>query len=157
MSTHLDVTIEDDWLAVVRPKTPQDLYDLMRNSHPFWKGRFIFRGHLDSAWSVIPSAWRPDNAGRLSDSISAALQFLSMRPRISESPEHYDHYRDFADDDMLAAGQQLVVEFNLIHEFYKTADAIGLDVPAREIRLAGAAHGVPDPLSWRPTGSPTQH
>ncbi|MEO3725783.1 FRG domain-containing protein [Pseudomonas syringae] len=89
-----------------------------------WSGvvnleHFIFRGHSDANYSLIPSAIRPEAKEKIWDYSSA---FAKIEGSTSDN--------DFS---------QAFVEYQLIRDFYRGADARGLNVPVSE-RLRKRLH-----------------
>lgn len=117
------------------------MYDLLRHSHPFWdrSEAFLFRGHADANWKLLPSVWRQDKQSRYASSV----RFISPRdehPTISGADNLCATYAPRAVGEAL---QQVAMEFRLVEEFHRWCDEVGLPLPSRDIVLDGVSHPIP--------------
>jgi len=88
-------------------------------SNTFGKDKFIFRGHSNSAYLLSPTSIRVESKERIWDCSRAYAAIMGSTP----------------DNDFSLA----FVEYQLIRDFYKSADARGLHVPASD-RLRRMLH-----------------
>ncbi|MEP3653694.1 MAG: FRG domain-containing protein [Litorimonas sp.] len=155
---------ESHWYTTIRPHTESDAYDLLRLSHPCWANfnEPIFRGHADSNWDLIPSAWR--NPG------------LSFYPRQREffedrygsktgrhleivgegAPKHL--YQQFPASNFSEAGVQELIEFSAVKYFHTLCDELGMTIPELTIGIENQSYPIPTGLGigWY-TGDGLQH
>jgi hypothetical protein len=86
--------------------TAEELLDALSPRHPYWKedqSAWVFRGHADITWPLLPAALRPD-------------VLLGYEPGMKEGT-------------FPTNGEQVRAEFKVLWDFLKRADAQGLPVP----------------------------
>jgi len=71
-------------IEVATAATARDFVDTLRASSPhWWDGAncpWVFRGHADENWQLLPSAWRPNNTTVKNSTAEATRRFNAVLP-----------------------------------------------------------------------------
>src|SRR5262249_38729648 len=133
---------------VATAKSAVELVEALRPSNPHWWEDglcpWVFRGHADEEWSLLPSAWRPDNVMMRNCIVEASRRFDSVSPTQNLNwfwhPNIWSAPAVFGDSDDKLARQltiETTAEYLPIWDFASACDELGMPVP-----LAGPG---PDP------------
>ena len=74
-------------IAVWRADSAHEFIETLRRSQPHWCENsnvpWIFRGHADEGWPLLPAAWRNGNPIIAASKKEAALRFDRVKPQQS--------------------------------------------------------------------------
>jgi hypothetical protein len=123
---------------VVNLDTAAEFLDYIRPSKKHWLGgvsaklRWVFRGQKDSAWEVIPSAWRSDLETIRNIEL---LSWPSPADRLIASDVFLDRCPLSVPPRIVQANRQSESELNMLQEFLGHVNVVGLPFPHDTIHL----------------------
>ncbi len=123
----------EDWFEEYQCTTAEEFYDLMRRSHSFWGDGlecfWIFRGHADSNWELLPSVWRPNLNEGFEQNLRYWREEVAGKFDASEVA-HLEPHLQQGIDSYRCAVASAIAEQSLIEWFSILSDQIGLSVPS---------------------------
>ncbi|HUO08087.1 MAG TPA: FRG domain-containing protein [Phycisphaerae bacterium] len=116
---------------------------------PEFRSPWVFRGHWDSSWELLPSAWRPDGQNKL-------LKLANwLRPYLDDFVERYKAFEPKERERRREIGLQVLAEAIAVKQFCNLSDELGMiiDDADKVFDLSGAIKRVmvmlmhpPEPL-----------
>lgn len=137
----IDWTTEAPGISVGHARTADEFVAALRRSNAhWWEGNqmpWVFRGHADASWKLLPSAWRQGNEIIAASRLEATRRFEAVAPK----PELKWQYlgNNFitgpfvfgADDDALK--ERLAIEATAellpVWDFFLACNEVGLEIP----------------------------
>ena len=130
------------WLEDIDCQSAEEFIDNLRLSHPRWKTNsltsdWIFRGHQDSSWKLIPSAWRPSIRPDIRRFISSSKEFNNIlfgwsdveHPPMGLSQGNLAQWRELPteskEERIRRFVEQQYFELHLLHDFWSVANNVG--------------------------------
>lgn len=117
-------------------KSAEEFLDYLRPSNSRWQnGDWLFRGHMDASWSLVPSIWRRSTRGLLKARRRAIWKGLCEqvieKPSLLTVSEHELNGAEpsKAQQRKWRLAVQHCFEVALLKRFYEYCDFNGLDVP----------------------------
>ena len=123
----IEYVTEDDDGA---PLTAESFLMLIRRSHPYWWHEYetetpwVFRGHWDAEWPLIPSSWRPNS------------QLEKLKQQIMKAhPDIANHYSDSAEQEIKL---HRMAEVEAVYQFAVLAEHLGTDIQGASLNKYGS-------------------
>jgi hypothetical protein len=131
MDTSISLSEGDDQLQVIKSSTAQEFLDNIRPKSsqigpPDFSDPWVYRGHYDAAWDLLPHAWRKDGQEKL----RPLRGWLS--PRVRQSLVTHPHYQEWTDEhreSCFRRSLQIVTEVFAVRQFCDLADELGIRIP----------------------------
>lgn len=121
-------------IEVIESKSAEDFLHELRLSNKRWRAdeqfetsKWVFRGHANAEWRLIPKAWRLDKDCPLA-SIRNRLQAASVTNTLGEFPDTESKSR--AIEILL----QELTEATAVLEFLELANELGFPTPSNRTR-----------------------
>ncbi len=126
-----------------------DFIEALRPSNDHWwdggSSPWVFRGHAQETWPLLPAAWRAENVIISNSKIEAATRFDIVQPRQHLNwfwqPNFWSRAAPFGEDDASLSKELTIAttaEYLPVWDFFSRCDELGMPTP-----LLGTA---PDPV-----------
>jgi hypothetical protein len=154
-------TEEAPGISVWHAQSADDFLTALRRSNNSWweddQIPWVFRGHRDKRWPLLPAAWRPGNRVIANARIEATRRFERINPtqRLQWSfGNHVTGQTDFGGNDA-ELQKRLTIESTAellpVYDFLLTCDRLGLSTPILQLPPDPTLSpdwliGAPDPL-----------
>ena len=80
----IDWCTDPDGVSIGSATTASEFIEALRRSNPlWWEGNqmpWVFRGHADASWKLLPSAWRPTNDIIAAARLEATRRYEAVNP-----------------------------------------------------------------------------
>jgi hypothetical protein len=130
-------------IAVWRTQSARDFLNALRRSNDYWweddQIPWVFRGHRDETWPLLPAAWRPGNRIIANARIEAARRFERANPtqRLHWSfGNHLTGQTSFGSNDA-ELQRRLTIESTAellpVFDFLLICDRLGLATPISQL------------------------
>jgi len=121
-----------------------EFLDVLRRSNNCWwdddaQSPWVFRGHRDKSWPLLPSAWRPDNQVIASARAEATQRFERVNPKQGlrwSFGNHVTGQTGFGENDT-ELQKRLTIEATAellpVYDFLLACDRLGLAAPVQQL------------------------
>jgi FRG domain len=145
-------------VEVASAASASEFVNALRRSNPHWwegsRSPWVFRGHSSAAWSLLPSAWRPNNSVLKACRCEAARRFDTVAPQQSlrwiprdQNFETWD--ATFGQNDQLlkrTLAIEATAELLSVWDFVLACNALGVLTPLNKLPPDSADE--PNYLFW---------
>lgn len=130
-------------ISVWRCESASDFLGALRRSNAYWweddQSPWVFRGHADESWELLPSAWRPGNPIIIAGQAEATRRFERVLPTQTLSwsfGSHVTGQAQFGERDV-ELQRRLTIEATgellPVYDFLLTCDRLGLSTPVLQL------------------------
>jgi hypothetical protein len=124
-------------------QSAHDFLAALRRSNNYWwedeHTPWVFRGHRDKSWPLLPSAWRPENRVIASARVEATLRLEKLNPQqrlVWSFGNHFTGQTQFGENDA-ELQKRLAIESTAellpVFDFLLTCDRLGLSTPMLQL------------------------
>lgn len=149
-----DRRVNDDVIETTHFESALDLLDALRPSHPHWNGRpdaWIFRGHADASWKLVPSVNRLAHLRKFLPDVPETSPELYWEPTVGQAVQLLSDFKDALN----RAGFEVPgTRFAARQTFVDDTDNVVFSEEMLDVAALAQHHGIPTwMLDWTRYGT----